>query len=195
MYSFIHWVSLFFSTAAILANSSPTEEKKAQHGVSTIYGQWLQIYSDRYVQTTSEVDYSCVTVNVLPVFSLSTPMVSVNKHAYQHGNQHMPLKWSQNYSISWSLDSSSVLQDNLVLAPVKGSSSVVTPLWLRRATDNYIVWTGMDNKTMFVWAHEFSPPEEKSRILQQLADLDFNGTYKTPLSSFSEICFSLPPSL
>lgn len=192
MYSFIRWVTLFFSATAILTNSSLVEEKKIQHGVSTLNGQWLQMYSDRYVQTTSEVDYSCVTVNIQPVFSLSSPMVSVNKHAYQHGNTNMPLHWSQNYSISWSLDSSSVLEDNLVLVPTKGSSTVLTPLWLRRTTDNYLLWTGMDNKTMFVWAREFSPPEEKSRILQQLTDLDFNGTYKTPLSSFSEICFSLP---
>ena len=188
-------MTLFFSAVVVITKSSPVEwkeEKKPHTGVSSIYGPWLQIYSDRYVQTTSEIDYSCVKVDIHPIFSVSSPALSVSKHAYQHGNSHLPVLWSYNYTISWTLDGTSVMEDNLVLLPTKGSPSLVVPLWLRRNTDNYVIWTGMDNKTMFVWARGFSPPEEKSRILEQLAELEYNGTYKTPISSFSEICFSLP---
>lgn len=158
--------------------------------VEAVHGRWLQVYSDRYVQSTSEIDYSCVTAEIARA-NTSKPAISISKHAYQHGNIHQPVHWSQTYTLSWTLDGTTSLQDNLVLVPLVTTSSVLVPLWLRRSGDNYMIWTGMDNKTMYVWVHELPKPAENAHILQQLAELDFNGTWKTPLSSYSESCLSL----
>ena len=184
MYSILRWMTLFFTLSAA------SNLRSTLGGVQSVHGRWLQIFSDRYVQTTSEIDYSCVTVDVQPLFNISSPMVSISKRAYQHGNTREPVKWSSNYTLSWTLEGTSFLEDNLVLNPVK-ASSVIVSLWLRRTTDNYILWTGGDNKTMYVWARHLPSAAEKAVIFQQLGELDFNTTYKTPTSSYSESCLSL----
>lgn len=183
MYSLLRIIT-FFLTAVSAVHLRTTKEVVE----TAVHGQWLQVYSDWYVQSTSEIDYSCVTVEIASVGDTDIPTVTISKRAYQHGNIHQPAHWAHSYTLSWKLDDATIFQDNLVLTPTVNSSSVLVPLWLRRTGDDYLIWTGLDNKTMYVWTHTIPDPAENSHILHQLAELDFNGTYKTPLSSYSASC-------
>ena len=161
--------------------------------LSTIQGSWIQVYSNHYVQSTSEIGYDCVRVRVEQDFSmLENPNIIVAKTAFEHGNLLQPVFWSYSYALSFSDPSSSDFADNLLLSPLLHSSSVVVPLRLRQTTDNYVLWTGNDNKTMFVWARHSLEAEEDENVVDYLKKLQFNTSYKAPLSSFSSNCFTLP---
>ena len=164
-----------------------------EEAVQAIQGSWLQIYSNHYVQTTSEIDYQCVRAEVSPVRNTNSTAstISLTKKAYQHGNLLLPVEWTQTYTVLFQNNEWDTLEDNLVLQPsTKSSSVVLVPLWLRRMSpQNYILWSGLDNKTMLVWSHSMLDAVNNGLILQQLEELDFNGSYKSPLVSYSLMCF------
>jgi len=160
--------------------------------MEAIQGSWLQIYSNRYVQSTSEIDYQCVRAEISPVLDANStiPTVSLTKKAYQHGNFLLPVEWTQTYSLTLQNEAPESLQDNLLLQPITNSSSVVVALWLRRISPHFIVWSGLDNKTMLVWSREsLLDPVDNVLVLQELVELDFNDTYKSPVVSYSLACF------
>ena len=179
------WSSTTMSVAAIAGD-------KNDNALQAIQGSWLQMYSNRYVQTTSEIDYHCVRAEVSPVLSTSNstvPTVSLTKKAYQHGNPLLPVEWTQTYSMTFQKENEKSLQDNLLLQPAsKTSSAVVVPLWLRRVSPTFLLWSGLDNKTMLVWSRWSLDPVDTVLILQELVQLDFNDTYKSPVASYSLAC-------
>lgn len=152
-----------------------------------IEGSWYQIYSNFYVQSTSEIDYRCVTVRANQT---KTGDIIIQKQALEHGNSRLPLNWSQFYSVLWQTEDHTVLDDNLVLVPSSNNSALTVPIWVRHAESDYIIWTGKDNKTLFVWSHSIDNLSNP-KILTKLAELDFTGRYKLPVPSYSASCMYL----
>ena len=185
---FLRILTALLCAVCPVVSGSPHLRATQQDASGPFYGSWLQVYSNFYVQSTSEVDYHCVQVDVQPV-NHSITKLSITKSAYQHGNINQPVRWTQLYNVTWLDTTDKEAEDNMVLVPLLSGSSVVIPLWLRRRDPDYIIWTGMDNKTLFVWAHEPSQ-QYNPEVLHDLVELDFRGTYKTPVSSYSLSCLN-----
>lgn len=151
--------------------------------VSPIVGDWIQLFNNKYVQMTSEIDYHCVSVAVEPA---GANQVQVRKHALQHGIAGQPIVWNNTYVPSLLREETESFENNLVLTPVKNSSYVVVPLFLRKIDVEFLIWTGLDNKTMYVWGK--TPTQPTTEILELLNRLDFNGMYKTPKPSYDTTC-------
>lgn len=152
-------------------------------------GKWIQWLSDKYVQTTSEVDYQCIRVNVTSAKVNDTEVVTLHKDGIQHKNSMMHVHWAHSYVPDLTDPTRSSLEDNLVLQPYRSDSNLVTPLYFRRtnAKLDYIIWTGLDNKTMFVWIKEFNDVWNTDVTLS-LTELDFETGYKEPTPSFTAGC-------
>jgi len=145
---------------------------------------WLQLYSNEYVQSTSEINYACVSVHVS---CENDGNMTVTKRAYQHHNEQLPIEWTTLYTPKWREPSSQYFEDNLVLQPAKNTSFLVVPLYLRQILTHSIIWTGLDNKTMYVWGDNVNVSND-AEILTKLSLLDFQGHYKRPLSSYDKTC-------
>jgi hypothetical protein len=178
------WTFLFLLLLSVSGTRAQNDD-----AVDSIQGSWLQIYSNRYVQTTSEIDYHCVRAVVASVPDTPIPTVTIHKKAYQHGNMLQPVEWTHTYTVTLQNESWPSLQDNLLLEPINKKSPLVVPLWLREISPHYLLWSGLDNKTMLVWSHSsIMDPEDDAKIRKSLQELEFNGTYKSPVSSYSATC-------
>jgi len=159
-----------------------------QSHIQRIYGRWFQLYNNLYVQSTSEIDLQCVSVEVKATPSLSLTSLSVTKKAIQHHNQNHSIVWGHHYNVTMVDKEKTSLDDNVVLFPVPNDSYVVVPLYLRRfQEDEYVIWTGLDNKTMYVWVRD-TDQVDNVVILEQLKELEFTTTYKSPALSFTPNC-------
>lgn len=158
----------------------------ASVNVSPLVGDWVQLFNNKYVQMTSEIDYHCVSVVVRQT---GGNRVQVRKHALQHGNQGQPIVWNNTYVPSLLHQDNDSFEDNLILTPSQNSSYVVVPLFLRKMESDFLIWTGLDNKTMYVWGK--TPAQPTTEILELLNRLDFNGMYKTAVSSYNASCTTL----
>lgn len=154
---------------------------------NTYTGEWLQVMSDSYVQKTSEIDYECVSVNVT---SHKNDLIRITKKATVHAREN--IVWSNDYAPLLKNSEKTSFEDNLILTPVTNDSSLIVPLYFRRTTPSfdYIIWTGLDNKTMYVWIRDFTEAHLWTKdILTSLTELDFYSGYKEPQYSFSSTCF------
>ena len=133
-----------------------------------LIGEWQQVYSDNFVQTTTEIDWYCVNVSVeVKPFSILT----VTKNAFLHGGD-------TEYE---SLPDVMTLEDGLV--------TIGGRAFIDRYGDsnpNTTVLTGLDNLSLFVWTRNssaFYNSQEEKQILHDLTALwNFTGPYKTPVA-------------
>jgi len=158
------WKSLLFLILNVCCHS---------FDISKLVGDdWIQVYSNRYVQESTEVGWKCVKVNIS-----------------SHHNDTLFI------SKSALLENNTPISSNLTLVPnsttlFKSNENEIYQL--RDCNENYILWTLNDDMSLFIWTRnllEFKTYYEW-RIMERFVFWNYVGYYKFPLSSYSLQCIT-----
>lgn len=134
-----------------------------------IHNDYVQVYSNYYVQSTIEVDWKCIRVGV----TRDQENLNVTKNGYLHGIYGSPVQSSTSYNIT-----------NEKLHSDKDT------LVLRVENKDYLLLTGTNNLTLYVWAKDYDRfmNNHNTDVQQYLKSINFTGTYKSPKFSFTSTC-------
>lgn len=154
-----------------------------------ILGQWVQVYSNRFVQETREVGWKCVNVNVTKIDNhdllvVKTGCINNNTVSTQFkmslmtysGRQIIPNNIS--YPIIYTLDSSFTYQLQLRDYDVD--------------TYDYLFFTGNDGLSLYIWTRNIVNFKINLdwKVLEKAVFLNYTGYYKFPMPSFTFRCLS-----
>ena len=132
------------SFAALLC---PTIARAASN---TLTGTWDQVYSNKYVQSTTEMDWKCIKVHAYA----QDKQLNIYKVAHLHGGPQVvitPL-------VTAHLDNDKInIQKNArsSASPVKKDDTFD----VHKYSNDTIIITGDDNPALFVWTREGSQEE------------------------------------
>ena len=134
-----------------------------------VHKNYVQVYSNYYVQSTTEVDWKCIRVDA----TRDKEHLNVVKNGFLHGVYGSPVQ--------------SMMKYNITNDKFKGEKETLV---LRVENDEYLLWTGTNNLTMYVWARDYEHfmDNHNKEVIQYLKSLNFTGTYKSPMFSYSSIC-------
>jgi hypothetical protein len=163
--------SSFASSRLLQPKSSP---------LSFLNGNWFQIYSSKYVQESTEIDWNCIDV----VVSTNNNNVNILKNAMIHNHKETGFVQNRTYELS-------NVNNTLLLTPLAISSSVIPNLQLKHIDDNYVILTGLDYLTMYVWTRNYSDffSNNNNEALQLLRNFNYTTYYKYPHLSYNDYCF------
>jgi len=148
-----------------------------------ITGKWYQLWSNRYVQETSEIDWNCVKLEINYINNLYT----FNKSAIIHNNHNINIK--KNITYIWSEK-----DDKFYPYPYQTIVNPIVEIKIFGEISNnqydYLVLTGKDNLSMFTIVRDIDKFNEKyiHQVSNLLFKYNYTGYYKSPLSSFTNIC-------
>ena len=150
---------------------------------SNLNGHWFQIWNNRYVQETNEIDWNCVNVNI----EAKQDRITVHKNAILHGNPNMTIQKMYQYKIS--------SHDELVPT---SNLSIINPtldvkIYGPTSTHyEYIALTGKDNLSLYTWVRDIDVFNDKyiHDVSNLLIKYQYTGYYKSPLSSYESYCSS-----
>lgn len=159
--------------------------------VNPLQGEWSQVYNNRYVKETSEIDWDCINVNITDIKFLneSKGNLILEKSAIIHHNIDSIYHKSIDYNIYTN-------NGELVLHSVQ-ELSVTNPILLMKKFGpiineqyDYIILIGTDNLSLFILARDIDNFNSKyiNEISDILIDMQFIGYYKSPLSSYTSFC-------
>jgi len=175
---------VLFLLFPIIASSRILEPKSVVN-VSFLNGSWIQMYSSKYVQESTEIDWNCVTVEIS--VNPKNNNVNITKSAILHDSKNLVTSQTRVYNAINGVDSI------LLLSPILGTSSSITPnLALKYINDNYIIITGMDYLTMFIIVRDYETfiHVNDDDALQLLKSFNYTTYYKYPNLSFSSSCLN-----
>jgi hypothetical protein len=176
--------NLLFLLFPIIASSRILEPKSVN--VSFLNGSWIQMYSSKYVQESTEIDWDCVTVDIS--VNPNNNNINITKSAILHDNKNLVTTHTRIYNAINGVDS--IL---LLLSPILGTSSSIMPnLALKYINDNYIIITGMDYLTMYIIVRDYETfiHYNDDDALQLLKSFNYTTYYKYPNLSFSSSCLN-----
>lgn len=152
-------LSLFCLMGATLAELIPSD--------------YVQVYSNYYVQSTTEIDWKCIRVSV----TQDQDRLNVTKNGYLHGIYGSPVKSIMSYNVTGK-------------NKFKGEKETLV---LRVENEDYLLWTGTNNLTMYVWAKDYERfmDDHNDDVRDYLKTLNFTGMYKTPVFSFTSACIRI----
>lgn len=149
------------------------------------YGNWTQIYNNRYIQETSQIDWDCVNVSI----KKSSNNVIIQRKAVVHHliNVHTnPIYYSLNMK-----------NKMYVLNPISNISSILNPsLYFKYIKYDeshniqFMIITASDNISLYVLCKN---PEEYSKkydkeVKKLLNDFNYTTYYKFPLNTYHPSC-------
>jgi hypothetical protein len=137
---------------------------------------WFQAYSDYYIQSTQEIDWKCVTVQVNQT---DDPGVfTFVKHGALHGGTR-PVT---------SLIYTAVLAGPVATISNPNAQAIYD---IKELTEDLAVFTSSTDESLFVWTTnpDGIPDEQKLYLLNQLESWGFSSGYKEPMESYDfEAC-------
>jgi len=112
----------------------------------------------------------------------------MEKQGFLHGHRNMTTSTSKIYA--WHLN------DSVWRLVPKTRTTIITPELEVRSIDrsnetiNYIILTGNDNLTMFVFASDYNAFTKKYKkdVIKKLNEYDYSTYYKSPLLSYGSGC-------
>lgn len=172
------FASLFSSS---YANNLRNLQSVPQYNFSldAFTGDWIQVKTSHYVQTTSEIDWYCTNINVLKPKN-NTLKISVSPKI--HAIYYNPNKIVTTYDIENN-------NNNIIFNSSK-------PLLLRKTGPivngkyDYTILTGIDNLTLLVWTRDFSRYNQyyDTEVMNLASSWEYNTSYKEPTSVYSYLC-------
>jgi len=134
-------------------------------------GDYYQIYSNRYVQMTSEIDIKCINVSIRT--DTDTENVVITKTGYVHGLKATP------YNITYRFKE--IPPVVLYLPDIILEVRDVGPL------KEYIIVTGHDNLSLYVWVKDIGRFNRmyKTIVDDRIEAWSYNDEFKTPMISYN----------
>lgn len=134
-----------------------------------ITGEWQQVYSDYFVQSTTEIDWFCVNVTIEETYD--EDVLTLTKRAYLHGGD---IDMASFPRLITTFDSG--------LTWIIGAQQFINRY--NGSKENVTVLTGIDGLSLFVWTRNktaFLGSSEEKEVLDDLERWNFTGTYKSPV--------------
>lgn len=139
-------------------------------------GDWIQVYNNRYVQETSEIDWDCTNVSIRGNESI----LHIEKHSILHQNFQIPIHKLTDYSIY-------TFNGELILHSIQ-PLSVTNPILVLKTfyasneqLYDYIILTGTDQLTLFVLVRNLDLfSKYLNDISNAIIDLHYVGYYLSP---------------
>ncbi len=145
--------------------------------VVALNGTWKQVLTNYYVQTTTEIDWTCTRV----LFYTVNETLMMSKHAYIHDpllNNTVTLP-----GVPVTLNDTSALINNVTYD-------------VRVANEDMLFVTGRDEPSLFVWTLDISKfySDDLGNVLNDLIIYNYTSTDKQPLTSYDVRCefYQLP---
>jgi hypothetical protein len=131
---------------------------------TSLSGTWKQVFSNRYVQSTSEMDWRCIKAYAM----VTDKHVFVHKLARHHGGPQIV----GTPSLTAQIDGGKMTrQHSLIETPVKKDSVYD----IHAFSNDTIVITGEDNPALFVWTRDGSRDPDPVDIPRHMAFVDKIG--------------------
>ena len=130
---------------------------------TSLSGTWKQVFSNRYVQSTSEMDWRCIKAYAM----VTDKHAYIHKLARLHGGPQIVVTPIFTAHVD---DGKMTMQHSLIETPVKKDSVYD----IHAFTNDTIVITGEDNPALFVWTRDGSE-EDPVDIPRLLAFVDKIG--------------------
>lgn len=150
-----------------------------------ITGKFVQIYNSKFVDETSEIDWNCVSVNIT---TKNNNTLLIEKNGFLHKQPNIPASSSKMYELehknnSWNLIPKSkvgVVSPILEIKFINNDDSVI----------NYMILTGKDNLTMFLFANNYTNFVKKyeGEAKKKINEFKYNSYYKYPKSTYGYGC-------
>jgi len=148
---------------------------------SFLNGNWLQIYSSKYVQESTEIDWDCVDVSI--TVNTTNQTINITKSAILHNHVNLLVHQSRMYQ-------QDTVNNTLSLTPIGSNSTIIPNLVIKHMDPNYIIITGSDYLTMIVLARDYTSFFENNNndALQLLKSFNYTTYYKYPQISYNPFC-------
>jgi hypothetical protein len=132
-------------------------------------GDYYQIYSNRYVQMTSEIDIQCVNVSV----RTDPENVVIIKTGYVHGLKTTP------YNVTY------VFKE--IPPGILYSHDTVLDVRDVGPSKDYIIMSGHDNLSLYVWVKDVDQFNRvyKTIVQDRIDAWSYNNEVKAPLISYN----------
>lgn len=157
-----------------------------------LVGDYVQVFSSKYLVTSSLIGLSCVTVSVTGTSKKG--VLNVTQSAIQHGHKNMRVVKTRMFS-GWGQNTSAVPWTDGIPGP---SQVFETPGYLVRCawpvkSPQLIIWTGLDNLSMEVWTTDIERYVQAwdTLVKNYLTTIEYRGGYKTPVLTYdsnSDLC-------
>lgn len=151
------------------------------------HAHWIQIYSNYYVQSTTQIDWKCVTVDT----RLADGVVNVSTHALVHGLPTDKVTVTSVFNVSTEGNTTQLInkKEHLLVRDVTYKADDHGD---EHAIIDYAILTASNNMSLYVWATNYSQFMEhrNAEVLRKLYEWDYIGLYKAPLFSYSTQCLN-----
>jgi hypothetical protein len=148
---------------------------------SFLNGNWLQIYSSKFVQESTEIDWDCVDVSI--TVDSTNQTVNITKSAILHNHVNLLVHQTRMYH-------QDTVNNTLSLSPIGSNSTIIPNLVMKHIEPNYIIITGSDYLTMIVLTRDYASFFESNNndALQLLKSFNYTTYYKYPQISYNPFC-------
>lgn len=143
-------------------------------------GEWIQIYSNYFVQSTTEIDWKCVRISIAG----NNNALNVTTKAFVHGIPSEDISILHTYNVSTASDNTTILTNQKEKLRIRKSGL------LEENNLDYVVLTPANNISLYVWTRNFSRfmNEYNTDVLKALDEWQYSGLYKAPLFSYTTRC-------
>jgi len=162
-----------------------SSSKVSKELITKIEGEYVQVYSNYYIQTTHEIDWRCVNASLNASNDEDQQYINITKSAKLHGIHSDTIMSVKQYNITQSLN-------YLVFKSFEESLQVRGLGPAKNGQYQYMILTGYNNMTMYVLARNFTNFIEvyNTNVEHILNTWDYTGMYKSPAYTYGSDCLS-----
>ena len=164
--------------------------------ISSFVGKYEQVYSSKYLSTTTLLGLGCVNVTVTSIQNKQDAL-NVTQDSIQHDHKDMKVRHTRIFSgfhsdtnlLPWNGEGG--VGPSLVFSNPKYLLRCAIPSTTENGQYDVLVWTGLDNLSLEIWTKDsqmYLETYEKG-IMTYLEAIDFNNSYKKPVLTYDpSIC-------
>lgn len=160
--------------------------------ISKLQGSYVQAFSSRYVHETSEIDNSCIHVEISTIKNSDNKYQAfIKKKAILHASGNLINTTNDKYNISNNHNGILEFHPYPQISSIKSKYLNLHYVCMDENQElQCLLLTSSDNLSSFVFAKNFTDFEihYKKPVLNTFIKLNFTGYYKSPLYSYSESC-------
>lgn len=149
---------------------------------NNITGKWSQLYSNRFVQETQEIDWYCIEIDTV---LKNYHELAISKHSILHGNSYLPHNYEytiflppiyeRDKKLHFKSDDINIINNNKY--QVEYQIIDIGPHY------DYLIWTRNDNASLYIWTRNSSDFKKTylNNVMEIIKKYDYNDYYKTPI--------------